>query len=51
MNGRTVDEIVHYQHYDQVKYRSIQDILRWMKLSRASINEVDSKDYSKEVGR
>lgn len=48
---RSVDEIVHYEHYDRAKYRSAQDILKWMKLSRASINEADSKAYSGKVGR
>lgn len=46
---RELEEIVHYEEYDQAKYRSAQDVIEWMKLSRASINKADSKAYHGEA--
>ena len=45
---RTLDEIVHYEHYDRAKYRSAQDVIEWLKISRESINTADSKAYSNQ---
>ena len=42
---REVSEIAHYEEYDQAKYRTAQDIIDWLKISRSSINTADSKAY------
>lgn len=44
---RTVEEITHYEQYDAAKYRSAQDIIDWMKVSRDGINTADRKAYKK----
>jgi nitroreductase len=42
---REVSEIAHYEEYDRAKYRSAQDIIDWLKISRNSINTADSEAY------
>jgi 5,6-dimethylbenzimidazole synthase len=42
---RELSEIVHYEEYDPAKYRSAQDVVEWLKISRSSINRADSKAY------
>jgi nitroreductase len=45
---RELSEITHYEEYDRAKYRSAQDIVEWLKISRASINRADSKAYGEK---
>jgi nitroreductase len=42
---RELSEIVHFEEYDQSKYRSANDIVEWLKVSRASINKADTLAY------
>lgn len=44
---RELKEIVHYEKYDKSKFRSGEDIIKWMLTSRQSIRTADSKAYDK----
>ena len=42
---RELSEIVHYEKYDQAKFRTGEDIIEWLRVSRAGINTADAKAY------
>jgi nitroreductase len=42
---RELSEIVHHEEYDQTKFRTAQDIIEWLKISRAGIRRADSLAY------
>jgi nitroreductase len=44
---RELKEIVHYEKYDKSKYRTGEDVIKWLHVSRTSIRKADGTAYGK----
>lgn len=42
---RELEEIVHYEKYDKSKYRTGEDVIKWLHVSRTSIRKADGTAY------